>query len=197
MAFTLSPHNPVVRSRVASFLPRRAGFLVIPSLLAVFACSGPPAPPPTNSNPATLKAPPNAEMVSVQRVADLIKQGNNRVVVVNFWATWCAPCVEEMPELAAFYREYKDRLTFLSVSVDDPSVLDDGKLASFIKKLDLPFHIHLLDDRDPEAMGSSLGLEFNTIPVTLVYDRSGALSKIWEEEVTSAKLKEVVEPLLR
>lgn len=186
----------VVGSRVARFLPRRAGFLLLLSLLAFLACHGRPAPPSSEPDRIAQETPPSAEVVSVPRLAEMIQQSRDRVVVVNFWATWCAPCIEEMPELAAFYREYKDRLTFLSVSVDDPTVLTDGRLASFISKLDLPFHIYLLDNRDPEAVGASFGLEFNTVPVTLVYDRSGALSKVWEEDVTSADLQEVVKPLL-
>jgi len=51
-----------------------------------------------------------------------LKQFRGKPVLLNFWATWCAPCKEEMPELEQLYRQYKDRgLVVLGVSVDDSS----------------------------------------------------------------------------
>jgi peroxiredoxin len=51
-----------------------------------------------------------------------LKQFRGKPVLLNFWATWCAPCKEEMPELEQLYRQYKDQgLVVLGVSVDDPT----------------------------------------------------------------------------
>ncbi|HNT87803.1 MAG TPA: TlpA disulfide reductase family protein, partial [Candidatus Hydrogenedentes bacterium] len=66
-------------------------------------------------------APPEGvEIASADRVAALVAAAKGKALVVNLWATWCPPCVAEMPDLADFYRNRDSaRVEFLSVSLDD------------------------------------------------------------------------------
>ena len=99
------------------------------------------------------------------RPADLAPL-RGRIVVVNLWATWCAPCVTEMPTLAALQRAYPaERLTVVPVSVDPPRLLPNAK--NFIDVHDpLPLY------HDPNfAMPTALGVK--GMPATIIYGRDG------------------------
>src|SRR5919199_4286634 len=72
--------------------------------------------------PQAGQAAPNFKLKDPNGTAVELKQFHGRPVVLNFWATWCAPCKEEMPELEQLYRQYRDQgLVVLGVSVDDSS----------------------------------------------------------------------------
>ena len=79
----------------------------------------------------------NAELIAKTIVA--AKAGG--VAVVNFWATWCPPCVKETPALNTFFSEYKDKgVRFVSISADDPATLTD-KVVPFIDKYDVLYNV--------------------------------------------------------
>ncbi|HEV2729346.1 MAG TPA: TlpA disulfide reductase family protein, partial [Terriglobales bacterium] len=88
-----------------------------------------------------------------------------KVVVLNFWATWCAPCVEEMPSLVQMQQKLKSKgVDVLAVSVD----VDEGAYRKFLKD----HNIDLLVVRDPEQKSNNL---YGTLkfPETYIIDRSG------------------------
>jgi peroxiredoxin len=80
------------------------------------------------------KAAPNFALKDPSGKTVELKQFRGKPVLLNFWATWCAPCKDEMPELEQLYRQYKDQgLVVLGVSIDDasstkqvPDVLKEG-----------------------------------------------------------------------
>jgi cytochrome c biogenesis protein CcmG, thiol:disulfide interchange protein DsbE len=88
-------------------------------------------------------------------------------VVVNFWGSWCGPCIEEAPDLAAVAREYEGRVQFLGVDI-----LDAREPArDFIRRFDWPYPSVF----DPTgAVRDALG--YVGQPITLVYDSRGELS---------------------
>lgn len=67
-----------------------------------------------------------------------------RIVIVDFWATWCAPCVQELPDLAEYYEtlEGREDVVFLSFNVMD----ERAKLQAFVKDKDVPFPVFRADD---------------------------------------------------
>ncbi len=90
-------------------------------------------------------------------------------VFLNFWATWCPPCLKEMPEMEAFYKQFKSKnLVMLAVSVDKD---EPSKIASFIKDHGYSFEVFL--DPDGEAMD-----KFRTsgkIPATFIINPKGEI----------------------
>jgi thiol-disulfide isomerase/thioredoxin len=77
--------------------------------------------------------PVKLEMAAEDRLSALRGNGTGKLLMVNFWATWCAPCITEFPELEATYRMYRGRgFDFVSVSVNDPE--DKPLVAAFLQK---------------------------------------------------------------
>jgi peroxiredoxin len=91
-----------------------------------------------------------------------------KVVVLNFWATWCPPCVEEMPSLAALQQKLKDHVTVVAVSVD----VDGDAYHEFLKK----HRVALLTLRDADQKSNSLYGTYK-FPETYVIDRQGLLRR--------------------
>ena len=83
------------------------------------------SPAPTLTLRPALLAPQTVEPLSAAEFRQLLKQHQGKVVLVNLWATWCAPCLKELPELAKLQEQYRDKgLVVLAVSLDEPDLLD-------------------------------------------------------------------------
>jgi thiol-disulfide isomerase/thioredoxin len=146
------------------------------------------------AQPAAVAAP---APVTSDELAQRIQEAKGKPLVVNFWATWCPPCVDEMPQLAQFYNDYtKQGVSFISVSADDIGELKSGKIEAFAREHKLPFPVLVLDGGDPETISRTLGLDVGSLPVTLVYDATGRIVKKWETGITSKELADAVTPLL-
>ncbi|HKI85968.1 MAG TPA: TlpA disulfide reductase family protein [Thermoanaerobaculia bacterium] len=122
------------------------------------------------------------------------------VVVVDLWATWCAPCVERFPRMVDLARRYTGRgVRFVSLSLDDRS--DAEALAwarHFLSAQTTPFPSYLLD----EPLGSGFDrLELQGIPAVFLYDRAGALrfrltSDDPRDQVTEKRVEGAIRRLL-
>lgn len=114
-----------------------------------------------------------------------------KVVLINFWATWCGPCIQEMPSLDSLYRQYKSQgLEVVTISVDDqPEV----RVPKFYEKLNLTF------DKYIDKNGSlSEKLKIEGLPFTLIVDsnRKILFSQLGDENWFSTSTKKKVEKWL-
>lgn len=109
-----------------------------------------------------------------------------QIVVVNFWATWCGPCQEELPRLSQIAASYSGKpVSFVFISIDDPK--DRSKIPSALTRLHVDFTSWVGADTDTL---DSFGLG-NIVPGTLVLDESGqAVARVMgeakEEDVRKA-----------
>ncbi len=95
-----------------------------------------------------------------------LKEQRGKVVVLNFWATWCPPCRKEMPDLETLYQQFKEQgLVILAISDEDK-----GKVRPFIAQQKVTYPILL----DPGRKVNEL-FQIEGIPKTFVYDRNGKL----------------------
>jgi cytochrome c biogenesis protein CcmG, thiol:disulfide interchange protein DsbE len=113
-----------------------------------------------------------------------------KVVIVNFWATWCSPCRAEMPRLEAFYRRYHGRgLELLGLSVDDPS--DRSAVVQMMKSFSYPAAL------DASARTDGFGPPL-AVPMTWIIDSAGIVRArlVSGNAVTEQSLEQAVLPLL-
>ena len=116
-----------------------------------------------------------------------------RPVLVNLWATWCGPCVKEMPLLSDLATEYDGRLQVVTISQD---MGDPADVALFFDANDLE---KLPQWIDPQlALGEAMGAA--TLPTTVLYDASGVeVWRVtgdfdWSSEVARAAIDEALQP---
>ena len=109
---------------------------------------------------------PPLGLVDTKGVEHSLEQYRGKVVVVNFWATWCPPCVEELPSLESAWQRYRQQgLVVLAVSDEETDVV-----TSFLERLPTDITFPLLIDRD---MKSGNRWKIRGLPTTVIIDRSG------------------------
>lgn len=91
-------------------------------------------------------------------------QAKGKVVIVNFWATWCTPCVAEMPSLESLYKDFGDKIIFVLVTTDSPQ-----KVIPFMKEKDFTMPIYNQISSNPPQF------ETSTIPKTFLVDKKGEI----------------------
>ena len=114
------------------------------------------------------------------------KQWQGKVLVVNFWASWCPPCVEEMPTLDLLQREYQNQnVVFVGIGIDSPS-----NIREFLKKNPVSYPI-LIGGLEGSSLSKQMGNTQGALPYTVIINSQGKssytkLGKISEEELRKA-----------
>ena len=115
----------------------------------------------------------------------------SKTYVVNFWATWCAPCVKELPHFETLQENYKDSVEVILVSLDFPHQYET-KLKPFIQKHQLMSKVVVLDDPDMNSWIPKVNPQWDgAIPVTLIYNASKRMfySRTFTYEELESELK--------
>lgn len=130
---------------------------------------------------------PVFECFSEQGMPIRISDFKGKAVVLDFWASWCGPCRQEIPNLKAIYEEFKDKdVVFLSVSID-------GKKADWTKALQdeqMPWTQAWVKDSGKAVMNT---MQFSGIPFILVVDKEG---RIYRKNVRGKQIRDTLEELL-
>ena len=126
----------------------------------------------------------------------LLHKNDDKTYVVNFWATWCAPCVKELPVFENLKKNYQDRdVEVVLVSLDFPDQIET-KLKAFIKRKHLQSKVVVLDDPDQDVWIPKINEEWSgAIPATLIYNKSKR--NFFESSFTYEKLEEEVLKFLK
>jgi cytochrome c biogenesis protein CcmG, thiol:disulfide interchange protein DsbE len=156
-----------------------------PTLLLVYAfllagCNSGSHPPRIGSAAPEFTIPDGARSVS-------LGQFRGKPVVLNFWATWCPPCIQEMPSLVALQKQLGDKVTILAVSEDD----DDNAYKQFVKD----HNVDLLTVRDTKRSNELYGTF--KFPETFVIDKDGKIVRkfIGAQEWTSPEIVDYLKKL--
>jgi len=146
-------------------------------------CAEQTAPPPgAAAGSAKASKPPNANVkvrpVSPDEFKKLIAEQKGKVVLVDFWATYCGPCRERFPQTLALGKKYADRgLVVVSMSMDAPDADVQQKVLQFLQDQDS--EITNLSNRleDTDTTFGALDIDGGALPHYKVFDRKGKLSK--------------------
>ena len=111
-----------------------------------------------------------------------------KVVVINFWASWCKPCQHEIPALAAVQRKYKDQVVILGLMTDEPS---DAKLKSFRSQFGLDYPVVRVDRAISQSFDSPRNL-----PTNFVYSKHGHLKFERAGAISAGDLEREIKELL-
>lgn len=144
-----------------------------------------------------LLEPETVEPLDAGSFARVLEHHRGQVVVVNLWATWCIPCVQELPELNELQKRYADRgLQVLAVSVDSIEDLDSLVRPFFAKRApDLVSYIHT--EKDTFAFVEPLDAEWlGALPTSFFIDRQGKIQKSAEGRLKYQTFEKIVLELL-
>jgi peroxiredoxin len=120
-----------------------------------------------------------------------ISQWRGKIMVINFWATWCPPCREEMPELSRFHEHYRNKgVLVLGIATDDVA-----KIREFTQETQVSYPL-LAGDMDAMNLGNALGNNKGILPYTVIVDRDGSVVKTYFGRVNHVMLEEALLPLL-
>ncbi len=125
-------------------------------------------------------------------------KSRDRILVLNFWATWCKPCVEEFPELLKLRRTYHTKgLDVVFVSIDDDAKAKQ-KVTAFLAKMNVDGRSYIKQPGDDENFINAVNPKWSgALPATLVYDQYGRLVQMVVEQLNYFELEKIVTPLLR
>ncbi|NBL64134.1 redoxin domain-containing protein [Flavobacterium sp. NST-5] len=117
-----------------------------------------------------------------------LKQENDTLYVINFWATWCKPCVEELPHFEKLNRVAKNSKTkVLLVSIDFPKMVE-SKLLPYIKENNIQSEVVLLNDPDANSWIPKVDVSWSgAIPATIIYKNSE--KRFFEKSFTYEELE--------
>lgn len=125
-----------------------------------------------------------ANLPDLDGKAQAISQWQGKVLVVNFWASWCPPCRAEMPGFVDLQGKYRDRgLVFVGIALDSPD-----KAGAFVRSIGVNYPV-LIDQ-------NSSVLDLSALPYTVVFDRKGGLVATHAGAWPEAELDGIVSKLL-
>jgi cytochrome c biogenesis protein CcmG, thiol:disulfide interchange protein DsbE len=149
------------------------------------------APPATTAAPATSKtetAKLDLVVKDMNGASVRLADYKGKVILLNFWATWCGPCQAEIPELVNTYAEYKDRgVVILGMSIDDTA----ETLRAYAAQKHMQYPVLLMQDDVDQAYGPIFG-----VPVTFFIGRDGTISKKHFGPVTKEQVDQEIKALL-
>lgn len=119
--------------------------------------------------------------------AQALSQWRGKIIVVNFWATWCPPCKEEMPELSAFQEQYRiQNVVVLGISTDDVA-----KIREFVQTAPTAYPL-LAGDFEAMALAESLGNNKGVLPYTVLIAPNGSVFRTYFGRLDMKKLEQDV-----
>lgn len=135
------------------------------------------------------------EVYDFEGIQKFLNKRDDKIYVVNFWATWCIPCVKELPYFEKLNKEFKDKnVEVLLISLDFPNQYN-SKLKPFLKKRNIESKVIALNDTDMNTWIPKVNENWSgSIPATLIYNKN--TRDFYEKSFTYEELENKVKSLL-
>jgi thiol-disulfide isomerase/thioredoxin len=149
-----------------SFISKRAAALLMATAALFFVTSASDAQIPPASSVSPI------EIVGLKRLV----RPAGKPLLINFWATWCVPCREEYPDLVKIDEDYKGKIDFITISLDDATELDTS-VPKFLSEMKAQMPAYLLKTNgNEEAAMAVVSKDWNgALPFTILFDAKGAV----------------------
>ncbi|MFD2513073.1 TlpA family protein disulfide reductase [Pontibacter locisalis] len=143
---------------------------------------------------ATAASAQDVKVIKFNELQGLRNSAADTLYVVNFWATWCKPCIKEMPYFEAVTQEYKDKpVRVVLVSMDAAEDLEN-RVKPFVKRRELKSDVMLLDEVDANSWIDKLEPKWSgAIPATMVFNNKRKQYEFVEKELTKEELQSLIE----
>lgn len=129
---------------------------------------------PAQAEPTAVTKLFSESMPDAQGKQQALAQWKDKVLIVNFWATWCAPCVDEMPELSALQQELAPHgRQVIGIGIDSAS-----NIAEFAQKYQISYPLYVSGVQGTD-LSRQLGNQAGGLPFTVVIDRNGEVRKTY------------------
>jgi thiol-disulfide isomerase/thioredoxin len=120
-----------------------------------------------------------------------MSQWRGKVLVINFWATWCAPCREEIPALMRIHRKFaSNSVQLVGIAIDNVT-----KVRSYAEEMRIDYDL-LIGDMNSLTLSRDLGNRAGVLPFTVVLDRGGKVAYAHAGALTEATLEAILTPLI-
>ncbi len=134
---------------------------------------------------------PDFTLLDINNKPHSAAEWDGKVILINFWATWCPPCVREVPTLNKLHIDFKDKgFVVIGIAIDSLDAVQD-----FVDPLDLQYPILLAEQQGIElsqAYGNRLGI----LPFTIIINKQGKIVERHRGEITYEQVESLIKPLL-
>jgi len=112
---------------------------------------------------------------------------SGKVILLNYWATWCPPCIAEMPSLQSLYNDYQDKIVFVFLTSDDKSKVD-----AFMNKRNFTLPVYFQESKAPAKLFTS------SLPTTFLIDQNGKIliDEVGASDWNGESMRSILDKLL-
>jgi thiol-disulfide isomerase/thioredoxin len=137
----------------------------------------------------------NVEVIKFDSLDKIIKEKSDKVQVINFWATWCAPCIKELPYFESLNTAKSVQVNITLISLDFADKLD--KVNAFVKRKEITSKVLLLDEIDYNTWIDKVDKSWSgAIPATLIINSTTGKRKFVEKELQEGDLEKLINEVL-
>ena len=134
---------------------------------------------------------PDFTLRDLDGIPRTVSAWDGKVLVINFWATWCKPCLREIPEFNELQNQHRDDgLQFVGIAIDDPKAVKE-----FVKTTAIDYPI-LAAEQEGIEVAEKYGNDVGVLPYTAIINRAGNITFVQFGELKKELAQEMIAPLL-
>ena len=119
-----------------------------------------------------------------------INEWQGKIRIINFWATWCPPCLKEIPEFIKLQNSHNKDLQFIGIAIDDKQAVEE-----YLETININYPM-LISGDEGIALSHQLGNVINAVPFTIIVNQQGQIIHRQPGELSNEKIIEIITPLI-